>query len=149
MIEIPVPSYGIGEIKLYENYKDVITELDNKKLKYSVEMQDNNDCTVGYNWLIVNIGNAISLYFSKGNYKLFKISVKNNKDIALSNGIYVGMKLEYALSKDPKLIFDEWNEIYESDEMYYLEDSLDSGEVVSLNIFVKELNDEDFDECKW
>lgn len=149
MKKVLVPNYGIDNIKLYDYYENVIAELEDRKIEYSVIVQDNSFCTVGYNWLIVTINNIISLYFSEGNYKLFKISVKNNSEIVLPNGIYVGMSLEDALSCDSKLRFNEWEEIYESEELYYIEDSLDTNKVVSLNIFVKELNDENFDDCKW
>ncbi len=146
---ILTPHKGIGKICLYSHYEDILQILDSENIKYKIIVQDNSECTVGYTWKIIIIHDSIKLFFSEGNSKLFKISIEKNSKIKLPNGIYVGMKIEEALICDPKLKYNEWDEIYESNDDYYLEDSLLSGKVVSLNIYVKELNDDNFDECNW
>ena len=143
------PHEGIGGITLYDNYDHILNILDNNKIKYRVDIQDNSMCTVNYNWRIIVVEDYLRLYFSEGNYKLFKISVENNKDITLPNSIHVGMKTDDALKIDQKLKFNDWDEIYESGNDYYLEDSLITGNIESLNICIKELDDDDFDYCRW
>ena len=144
-----VPHKGIGSISLYDKYEDILHIFDLNKVKYKIDIQDNSMCTVGFDWRIINIEDCLKLYFSEGNYKLFQICVEKNAGIILPNNIHVGMKTEEALKIDPNLKFNEWDEIYESCNDYYLEDSLLTGNIESLNIYVKELNEEDFDSCKW
>ena len=143
------PHEGIGDIALYDNYDHILNILDNNKIKYRLDIQDNSACTVSFNWRIIVVEDCLHLYFSEGNYKLFKISVENNKDIILPNSIHVGMKTDDALKIDQSLKFNDWDEIYESGNDYYLEDSLITGNIESLNIYIKELDDDDFDYCRW
>ena len=75
---ILTPHKGIGKISLYSQYEDILKILDNENIKYKVVLQDNSECTVGYNWKIIIIHDSIKLFFSEGNYKLFKISVEKN-----------------------------------------------------------------------
>ncbi|MDO4501384.1 MAG: hypothetical protein Q4B60_08975 [Erysipelotrichaceae bacterium] len=144
-----IPYKGLGKLCLYESYDKVLSVLDETGIDYSIAVQDNSECTVNYNWRIVSINGCIRLFFSEGNYKLFKICATEGTEISLPNGIYAGMKLEDALKLDSSLQFDEWDEIYISAEGYYLEDSLETEKVVSINVHVKEIDDADFDYCRW
>ena len=143
------PHEGVGRITLYDKYDYVLNILNKNKIKYHIDIQDNSACTVNFNWRIIVVEGCLYLYFSEGNNKLFKISVENNKDIILPNSIHVGMKTDDALKIDQNLKFNDWDEIYESGNDYYLEDSLITGNIESLNIYIKELDDDDFDYCRW
>ncbi len=149
MEKILMPHKGIGKICLYSNYEEILKILDKEKISYEIITQDNSECTVGYNWKIIFVEESIKLFFSEGNYKLFKISVEERADIKLPNGIFAGMNTEEALKLDPNLKYNEWDEIYESKNDYYLEDSLLTGKIVSLNICIKEIDDDNFDLCNW
>ena len=59
------------------------------------------------------------------------------------------MDIEDALRIDAKLEYNDWDEIYESGNDYYLEDSLETGLVVSINVYIKEMDLDDFDLCQW
>ena len=59
------------------------------------------------------------------------------------------MDIEDALRIDTKLEYNDWDEIYESGNDYYLEDSLETGLVVSINVYIKEMDLDDFDLCQW
>ena len=144
-----MPYKGLGKLALYESFSKVTSILDENGVDYSVVIQDNSECTVKYNWRILSINRSIRLFFSEGNYKLFKICVSEGPEIALPNGIYAGMKLENAVKLDSELRYDDWDEIYVSSKGYYIEDSLETGKVVSINIHVKEIDDDDFDHCGW
>ena len=51
---------------------------------------------------------------------------------------------------DPTLIYNDWNEDYESDEGYWVEDDVETNKIMSISIFIKEVLDEDtFDYCEW
>ena len=95
------------------------------------------------------VNDSIKLFFSEGNLKLFKITVENRNEVKLPNGICVGMDIEDALRIDAKLEYNDWDEIYESGNDYYLEDSLETGLVVSINVYIKEMDLDDFNLCQW
>ena len=58
--------------------------------------------------------------------------------------------MEEAKKLDPDLVFDDWNEDYESPEGYWFEDDIDTKTVDSISVFIKEILDEDrFDYCEW
>ncbi len=82
--------------------------------------------------------------------QVIKIVLWQDYTGSLPNGICTGMKINDAESIDPNLRYDDWNEDYESDVGYWLEDDVESGEITSISIFIKELLDEEqFDFCNW
>lgn len=149
MKNILIPHKGLNELTLYSCFDYVTRYLDENKISYRIDVQDNGECTVKYNWRIVVVNDSIKLFFSEGNLKLFKITVENSNEVKLPNGICVGMDIEDALKIDAKLEYNDWDEIYESGNDYYLEDSLETGLVVSINVYIKEMDLDDFDLCQW
>ena len=60
------------------------------------------------------------------------------------------MNIIDAESLDPTLQYDDWEEVYASEQGYWLEDDVESGEVISITIFIKELLDDDvFFKYEW
>lgn len=59
------------------------------------------------------------------------------------------MTLEEAFTKDADLSFDKWNEDYESPSGYWVEDDPETHLIISISIFIKEIEDDDFEEHKW
>ena len=58
--------------------------------------------------------------------------------------------MDDALKIDHSLKFDDWNEDYESESGYWLEDNIDDNTVLSIAIFIKEvLHDETFFKYNW
>ena len=99
-------------------------------------------------WTVIKTKSGISFFFA--NDKLFKIYVEDNPEFVLTNGIRIGMSLEEAKSIDSKLIYDERNEDWSSEDGYWLEDSIDSGNIVSITVFIKPaLDDEEFEKYEW
>ena len=68
----------------------------------------------------------------------------------LANGIAMGMDIKQAQQIDRTLKFDDWNEDWSSTGGYWLEDDLETGKVISITIFIKELLDDDlFEKYEW
>lgn len=148
MNRLIIPFQGYGEFRLYQNIEETKNILKNNKLKYSVEVWNNKECSNPIPWTIIRIGDSIHLFFA--NDKMFKIYLCSKCEGSLPNGITIGMDMNKACEIDPDLKYDDWEEDYQSSQGYWLEDDLGSGKVLSISIFIKEaLNEEVFEEYKW
>ena len=142
------PYEGLDEIKLLSSITLVKDYLKQNSIKYTTEYQSNKGCVPEVPWIIIHIGNSISLMFAKN--KLWQIYLENDYSGSLPNGINIGMKMEQALTIDPSLQFDDWNEDYISLKGYRIEDNLDDNTVLSISIFIKEVeNDDTFFSYEW
>ena len=74
---------------------------------------------------------------------MFKIYLENNFEGALENGISLGMSIKDACKIDPSISYDDWEEIYTSEQGYWLEDDIESAKIISITVFIKELENED------
>lgn len=147
--EAIMPYEGIERIKLYQKIDEVKSVLQTDGLPYREEVWSAESETVPNPWTVLIVDNFISFFFAK-NDKLFKMVFWEGYHGALPNGISLGMPIEKAELLDPSLSFDDWNEVYQSDNGYWLEDDIDTKTVMSISIFIKELLDDDnFDYCDW
>lgn len=143
-----IPYEGTESIALYATLEDVRNMLKSEGYTFRQEVwkatsDDPNPFTV------IIIDDVISLFFAK-NMKLFKIILWENYQGCLPNGIRPRMPLVEAQTIDPELSFDDWNEIYLSPTGYWLEDNLKTKEVMSISVFIKEIDDDTlFDSCSW
>ncbi len=71
----------------------------------------------------------------------------NDCEAKLPNGIEAGMSIEKSIEIDKTLSYDDFDEIYISSKGYWLEDNSWTDTVVSIQVFVKEIDDEDFFLC--
>lgn len=143
-----IPFEGIGDFKLYGNFENIKSLFKGQGINYNIEEQSNKGCNPPVPWKIIRVKDTISMIFAKE--KLFEIYVEKNFTGKLPNGIYVGMSLEEAKEIDKSLTFNDWEECYESNLGYWLEDNLDDGTVMSITIFIKEITDDDeFFSYKW
>ena len=144
-----IPYEGTQSIKLYQSLDSVRSFLRMNRVPYREEVWSAENETVPNPWTVVVIENVMSLFFAR-NKKLFKMVFWNEYQGALSNGISVGIPIQEAVDEDSSLEYDDWNEIYQSANGYWIEDDLDTKRVMSISIFIKELLDDDaFDYCKW
>ena len=142
------PFIGLDEIKLLSSLSNVKKYLNANKINYSTEYQSNKGCNPEVPWTILHIDNSISLMFA--NDKLWQIYLEENYSGSLPNGIKIGMPLDDALKIDPTLKYDDWNEDFQSDFGYWIEDDLDNNTVLSIAIYIKEVLDDDtFYSYKW
>lgn len=144
-----IPFRGTDSIQLYQTIDIVREALDKYQVGYSIELWESTSETVPNPWKVIVIEGVLSLFFAKNN-KLFKIVAWDNYKGTLPNGIAVGMNISDAQKLDSTLIYNEWNEDYESDNGYWVEDDVESNTIMSISIFIKEVLEEDtFDYCKW
>ena len=61
----------------------------------------------------------------------------------IADKISLGMNIKDAKMLDDSIEYDDWEEVYTSDLGYWLEDDVESGEIISITIFIKELEDDD------
>jgi len=147
--EVIIPCEGIESIKLYHKIDEVKFVLQSDGIPYREEIWSAESETVPNPWTVLVVDNLFSLFFAK-NGKLFKMVFWEGYQGSLPNGISLGVSVKEASSMDSSLSFDDWNEVYQSDKGYWIEDNVDNNTVMSISIFIKELLDEDnFDYCNW
>ena len=144
-----IPFDGLDFIKLYSDINVVKKQLNEAGIEFAEEIWDNSRFKHKDNWHIITIDDSIKLFFSEGNNKLWKIYIYGNYDAQLPNGIKLGMNIDEALNIDKTLKDNDWEECYETENGYWIEDSLVTKSVASIVVFVREVDDEDFFECKW
>lgn len=146
---IIIPKIGLNSICLYDNIDKIINILKNYQVDYNIEIWKLENIEDTNPWKVINISNDILLFFA-ANDKLFKIHCKNNFSGSLSNGIMIGMPLEQAMNIDPSLYYEDDFEQYVSKDGYWIEDDIDTRRIISITIFIKEIDNDDlFDSCKW
>ena len=68
----------------------------------------------------------------------------------MNNGLKLGMRMDDALKVDTSLKYDDWEEVYTSDNCYDIEDNLDDNTILSISVYIKEMLDEEkFYEYEW
>ena len=142
------PYIGIDDIKLYSSLDEVISYLDNNNIKYEKSTWSVEGETIPDPWTILEINNTMKIAFAKNN-KCFEIVALEDYKGKLPNDICIGMNLDEALKLDKTISFEEFEEYYSSKKGYWFEDDLTTGKIISITIYIKEINDKDFDECKW
>lgn len=148
MSKIIRPFIGVDNYKLLSNEKEIVNILKTEKVSFEKEIWSNDECTVKEPWTVLRADNSMSFFFAKD--KLFKIFMQTGFDGALPSGISIGTDIEDAQKTDKTLRFDDWNEDWSSDEGYWLEDDIDTKNIISITIFIKELLDDDlFDKYEW
>lgn len=144
-----IPYVGTENIKLYQTVDEIKSVLKENDVIYREEVWNSEYETVPNPWTVLVIDGILSIFFAKNN-KLFKLVFWEGYQGTLPNGIKTGMAIETAKTLDPSLAYDDWNEDYQSQNGYWLEDDPESGTVMSISIFIREILDEEtFDQCKW
>lgn len=148
MSKLIKPFIGVDNFNLLSSEKAITEILNNNKVSFSKEIWSNDECTVKVPWVIIRTENSMSFFFA--NDKLFKIYVSEGFVGSLLNGIEIGTSIEEAKKIDASLKYDDWNEDWSSDNGYWLEDSIENNNVISITIFIKELLDDDlFEKYEW
>ena len=95
-------------------------------------------------WVNIRIKNSITLTFVKN--ILFEILLQNEYKGALPNGTQIDMEMNEVEQIEPSLKYDDDDEIFVSDSGYWIGDEIESGKVVSITIFLPdvELEDDEF-----
>ena len=133
---------GTESFALYQNIETARETLKASGVGYTEEVWGSSSETVPNPWKVLVVDGVISLFFAK-NDKLFKIVAWENYTGCLPNGIRTGMNIAEAMELDSSLSYSEWNEDYESESGYWLEDDIDTKAIISISIFIREALDED------
>ncbi|MBO7393812.1 MAG: hypothetical protein J6U98_06385 [Abditibacteriota bacterium] len=143
-----IPYQGVDDITFDMSFNEVKNLLRGKGLKFRTEHWPNKGCAPEVAWDIIRLGDDISIFFAKN--RMFKIYFENNFPGSLSNGISLGMTIEDAKAIDPTIKYDDWEETYISRSGYWLEDDVESGRIISITVFIKELEDDEvFFKYEW
>jgi len=137
-----IPYSGYGEYLFDKDIETIKTILKNAAITYSTAHRPNKGCSPEVAWDIIRIGNEISMFFAKG--KMFKIYFENGFSGALQNGIRLGQSINEAKIIDPSIEYDDWNEEYISKLGYWLEDDIETEQIVSITVFIKALENEEY-----
>ena len=143
-----IPFKGVGKFKLYSSVEDVKKILDDEKFSYSEEIQRHETWTIPEPWILISIKDTINFWFAKN--KLFEIWVEKKFNGKLRDGRHVGMSMKEACKIDSELKFDDWEENWESSDGYWIEDEMDTKQVIKIAVFIKEVLDYDlFEKYEW
>ena len=136
-----IPYVGCGEYDLSMTLEEVRQKLKSSGIKFRQEHWDNKRCTPEVPWDIIRIDNTMSMFFAKD--KMFKMYFETPSTWILENGITTNMSIKEASLIDDSIVYNEDEEDFESSNGYWLEESLDTGKIESITIFIKELLDDD------
>lgn len=143
-----IPFVGYGEYVFSMTLDEVRQKLNKEGIRFRQEHWDNKGCTPEVAWDIIRINNTMSMFFAKN--KMFKIYFESPDVWQLENGIEIKMTIDDAQKIDNSLKYNDDEEDYESSNGYWIEESLESGKIESITIFIKEvLDDEEFYSYNW
>ena len=135
-----IPFVEMGNIKLYSTIKE-LTPMLNASKAHSVKLNEN--------WVRYDIDNVLMLFFHIENQKLFKICTQSGYKGKLLNSICTETSEDALISLDPDIVYDDFEEVWESPKGYYIETDVETGKASWISIFIKEVFDEDFETANW
>lgn len=107
-----IPFKGFGEIKLYST-RDELSDL--------LSLNNVEAMVINENWIRYDIQNSIELFFHLGNNKLFRITTLDNYKGRLFEKIGVGTTEQEMLEFEPSFVYNEFEEVWESDKVVLIE----------------------------
>lgn len=134
------PWVGLGGLKLYSHisqFYELIDKLDEKSsllVKFFVRYE---------------IKGSVDLWFNLINGKLFKITASKGYKGLLFDKIHIGMHIDDVLQIEPSFEYDDFEEVYCSPKGIYIETDPVENTVLWISVYVKEIDNEDFDRGKW
>ncbi len=135
-----IPWEGMGGVKLYSTIKEC---------KSTIERRDVKAVLLNNLWVRYEIDNMMYLFFHLVNGKLFKITTLDEYKGKLFNKIGVGMTESELLEIEPSFVYDEFEEVFESEKGVFLETDPVHHTVKYISVFIKELDDKNFEEGLW
>lgn len=135
-----IPFKGFGGIKLYST-RDELKDL--------LEMEGVTSKIIFDDWIQYDIRNDIELLFHLKNNKLFRITTLDNYKGKLFEKIGVGTTEEEMLKIEPSFIYDDFEEVWESEKGIFIETDAETNLVRWISVYIKEVNEEGFEDAKW
>lgn len=135
-----IPWQGMGGIKLYSTIKEMREILEDSAVKGTL---------LNNLWARYEISNTLYLFVHLVNGKLFKITTLEKYTGKLFENICVGMTEKELLETDPTFVYDDFEEVFESDKGVFLETDPETSKITEISVYIKELDDDDFEEGEW
>lgn len=135
-----IPYIGLGDIKLYSTREE---------LRDLLSLDGVDSMMITENWIRYDICNTVELFFHLGNDKLFRISTLDNYQGKLFEKIGVGTTTEEISKLDSSFVYNEFEEVWESDKGVFIEMDAETNKVRWISVYIPELDLDDFEECKW
>ncbi|MBO2945201.1 hypothetical protein JJQ72_14580 [Paenibacillus sp. F411] len=135
-----VPWKEMGGINLYSHISEFYSTI--------IKLTD-TDVLFGKTLVRYEIKDEVYLWFNLFNGKLFKITALKNYTGKLFNEIQIGMSMEEVLKIEPSFEYDEFEEVYGSPKGIYIETEPIDNTVLWISIYIKEIDNEDFEKGNW
>ncbi|MCQ4637787.1 hypothetical protein NE619_13715 [Anaerovorax odorimutans] len=135
-----IPWEGLGGIKLYSHIRELKELVESENTKASIPF--------GL-FLRYDIDEKISLHFNIYNGKLYKITALEKYRGKLFDQIYIGQSIKETLELEPSLIYDDFEEVYESKKGVFIETDPITDNVLWISVFIRELYSDGFGEGLW
>ena len=133
-----VPFEGFGEIKLYSTRNE---------LRELLEKEDVESEIINNDWIRYDILNSVELFFHLKNIKLFRITTLDN--CKLFEKIGVGTTEKELLEVEPSFAYDDFEEVWESEKGVFIEMDAETNVVRWISVYIRELDNEDFENANW
>ncbi len=135
-----IPYEGFGEIRLYSTREELSELL----------TLDCVESEIYYGkWIRYDIQNSIELFFHLKNNKLFRIVTLDNYRGKVFGKIGVGTAEEELLKIEPTFVYDDFEEVWETDKGVIIETDAETNRARWISIYIPELFCDDFNECNW
>ncbi|GMK39882.1 hypothetical protein PCCS19_29370 [Paenibacillus sp. CCS19] len=140
-IDAPLlPGKGMGGINLYSHIRDFYPLLANEDIKAKL---------LGKFLIRYQINDSVDLWFNLINGKLFKITALSKYTGSLFERIKIGMHINEVLSIEPSFEYDDIEEVYCSSKGIYIETDPVSDAVLWISVFVRESENQEFENGNW
>lgn len=136
-----IPWKSIGGIELYSTIKDVRELLENRKLVSGILLNNL--------WVRYEIKDTMYLFFHLCNGKLFKITTLKEYTGKLFGRIGVGTSETDLLKAEPSFTYDDFEEVFETQKGIFIETDPIAHVATQISVYIKELDDNDFEDANW
>lgn len=133
-----IPYQEMGGVKLYSS----LDELSNILCKYEKVVLNDT-------WIRYDISNIMSMFFHRGNNKLFKMTTMKEYNGRLFDKITVETTEKELIEIDDSFVYDEFEEVWESKKGIFIETDPQTHKATWISVYIMELDDNNFEEAKW
>ena len=135
-----IPFKGFGEIRLYST-RDEMNDL--------LLLDDIRITVINDVWIRYDIQNSVELFFHLKNNKLFRVTTLDDYKGKLFEKIGVGITEEELLKIEPSFVYNEFEEVWESDKGVFIEMDAETNKVRWISVYIPELDMDNFEEGRW
>lgn len=135
-----IPFEGFGNIKLYST-RDELKEL--------LEMEAVDSKIIFDEWIRYDIQDSVELLFHLKNNKLFRITTLDHYKGKLFEKIGVGTSEEEMLKAESSFVYNDFEEVWESDKGVFVEMDAQTNRVRWISVFIPEVDSEEFEKGEW